>query len=155
MIVESSPSSATCPLTIPSSFQTITCLSIWKLLSAIIAATMSGHMAQCKRGHRKLFSKDSKGVKHQSLVDTTVAIKKSLFFNSQYIVLYLIFFQKPGKQESTEEEDLVKHLDPLHQLIHLFSRTALTEKWWAIAPLGECPHQHYWWPPYFFDKATL
>ncbi|XP_056888735.1 ryanodine receptor 2 isoform X2 [Takifugu flavidus] len=35
---------------------------------------------------------------------------------------------KPGKQESTEEEELVKHLDPLHQLIHLFSRTALTEK---------------------------
>lgn len=43
--------------------------------------------------------------------------------------LTCFFFQKPGKQESTEEEELMKHLDPLHQLIHLFSRTALTEKW--------------------------
>lgn len=38
-------------------------------------------------------------------------------------------FQKPGEQEPSEEEEGVKHIDPLHQLIQLFSRTALTEKW--------------------------
>lgn len=26
---------------------------------------------------------------------------------------------------------MTKHIDPLHQLIQLFSRTALTEKWWV------------------------
>nr|XP_033467469.1 ryanodine receptor 2-like isoform X2 [Epinephelus lanceolatus] len=35
---------------------------------------------------------------------------------------------KPGDQEPSEEEEGVKHIDPLHQLIQLFSRTALTEK---------------------------
>ncbi|XP_034425492.1 ryanodine receptor 2 isoform X10 [Hippoglossus hippoglossus] len=35
---------------------------------------------------------------------------------------------KPGEQEHSEEEEGVKHIDPLHQLIQLFSRTALTEK---------------------------
>uniref|UniRef100_A0A7N6A8U4 Ryanodine receptor 2 n=1 Tax=Anabas testudineus TaxID=64144 RepID=A0A7N6A8U4_ANATE len=35
---------------------------------------------------------------------------------------------KPGEQEPSEEEEGVKHIDPLHQLIQLFSRTALTEK---------------------------
>ncbi|XP_028285731.1 ryanodine receptor 2 [Parambassis ranga] len=35
---------------------------------------------------------------------------------------------KPGKQEPSEEEEALKHIDPLHQLIQLFSRTALTEK---------------------------
>ncbi|KAF3691469.1 Ryanodine receptor 2 [Channa argus] len=35
---------------------------------------------------------------------------------------------KPGEQEPTEEEEGLKHIDPLHQLIQLFSRTALTEK---------------------------
>uniref|UniRef100_A0A3Q3N6U1 Ryanodine receptor 2a (cardiac) n=1 Tax=Mastacembelus armatus TaxID=205130 RepID=A0A3Q3N6U1_9TELE len=39
---------------------------------------------------------------------------------------------KPDEQEPTEEEEGVKHIDPLHQLIQLFSRTALTEKWWVI-----------------------
>uniref|UniRef100_A0A671VHP5 Uncharacterized protein n=1 Tax=Sparus aurata TaxID=8175 RepID=A0A671VHP5_SPAAU len=39
---------------------------------------------------------------------------------------------KPGKQESSEEEEGMKHIDPLHQLIQLFSRTALTEKWWVL-----------------------
>uniref|UniRef100_A0A3B4Y787 Ryanodine receptor 2 n=1 Tax=Seriola lalandi dorsalis TaxID=1841481 RepID=A0A3B4Y787_SERLL len=38
---------------------------------------------------------------------------------------------KPGDQEPSEEEEGVKHIDPLHQLIQLFSRTALTEKWWV------------------------
>uniref|UniRef100_A0AAZ1Y3U1 Ryanodine receptor 2 n=1 Tax=Oreochromis aureus TaxID=47969 RepID=A0AAZ1Y3U1_OREAU len=38
---------------------------------------------------------------------------------------------KPGEQEPSEEEEgqKHKHIDPLHQLIQLFSRTALTEKW--------------------------
>ncbi|XP_035526010.1 ryanodine receptor 2-like [Morone saxatilis] len=35
---------------------------------------------------------------------------------------------KPGEQEPSDEEEGVKHIDPLHQLIQLFSRTALTEK---------------------------
>ncbi|XP_010783025.1 ryanodine receptor 2-like [Notothenia coriiceps] len=35
---------------------------------------------------------------------------------------------KPGEQELSEEEEGQKHIDPLHQLIQLFSRTALTEK---------------------------
>ncbi|KAM8837244.1 ryanodine receptor 2 isoform 8-T9 [Spinachia spinachia] len=35
---------------------------------------------------------------------------------------------KPGDQEPSEEEEGLKHIDPLHQLIQLFSRTALTEK---------------------------
>ncbi|RVE60100.1 hypothetical protein OJAV_G00195030 [Oryzias javanicus] len=36
---------------------------------------------------------------------------------------------KAGEQEPAEEEEGMKHMDPLHQLIQLFSRTALTEKW--------------------------
>uniref|UniRef100_A0A8C5FWP2 Ryanodine receptor 2 n=1 Tax=Gadus morhua TaxID=8049 RepID=A0A8C5FWP2_GADMO len=39
--------------------------------------------------------------------------------------------QKSGEDEPAEEEDSLKHIDPLHQLIQLFSRTALTEKWYA------------------------
>ncbi|KAM9837412.1 LOW QUALITY PROTEIN: ryanodine receptor 2 [Aulostomus maculatus] len=35
---------------------------------------------------------------------------------------------KHGEQEPSEDEEGVKHIDPLHQLIQLFSRTALTEK---------------------------
>ncbi|KAM8876872.1 ryanodine receptor 2 isoform 3-T3 [Synchiropus picturatus] len=35
---------------------------------------------------------------------------------------------KPNELESSEEEEGMKHIDPLHQLILLFSRTALTEK---------------------------
>ncbi|XP_072311661.1 ryanodine receptor 2 [Eucyclogobius newberryi] len=35
---------------------------------------------------------------------------------------------KPGERESLDEEEAVKLIDPLHQLIQLFSRTALTEK---------------------------
>ncbi|KAG7282552.1 hypothetical protein CRUP_001127, partial [Coryphaenoides rupestris] len=35
---------------------------------------------------------------------------------------------KSGKDEPAEDEDSLKHIDPLHQLIQLFSRTALTEK---------------------------
>ncbi|MEQ2291597.1 Ryanodine receptor 2 [Ameca splendens] len=35
---------------------------------------------------------------------------------------------KTGERESSEEEEGIKHIDPLHQLIQLFSRTALTEK---------------------------
>uniref|UniRef100_A0A8D0DC73 Ryanodine receptor 2 n=1 Tax=Sander lucioperca TaxID=283035 RepID=A0A8D0DC73_SANLU len=40
---------------------------------------------------------------------------------------------KPGVQEPSEEEEGLKHIDPLHQLIQLFSRTALTEKWWVLS----------------------
>ncbi|GAA6097331.1 ryanodine receptor 2 isoform X6 [Tachysurus ichikawai] len=35
---------------------------------------------------------------------------------------------KSGGEEPSEEDEGVKHIDPLHQLIQLFSRTALTEK---------------------------
>ncbi|CAM4712692.1 unnamed protein product [Leuciscus chuanchicus] len=35
---------------------------------------------------------------------------------------------KPGGEEPSEEDEMIKHIDPLHQLIQLFSRTALTEK---------------------------
>ncbi|XP_067101321.1 LOW QUALITY PROTEIN: ryanodine receptor 2 [Osmerus mordax] len=35
---------------------------------------------------------------------------------------------KPGEEEPPEEEEGLKRIDPLHQLIQLFSRTALTEK---------------------------
>ncbi|XP_028826293.1 ryanodine receptor 2 isoform X5 [Denticeps clupeoides] len=35
---------------------------------------------------------------------------------------------KPGGEEPTEEDEGSKRIDPLHQLIQLFSRTALTEK---------------------------
>ncbi|KAG5262307.1 hypothetical protein AALO_G00273740 [Alosa alosa] len=35
---------------------------------------------------------------------------------------------KPGGEEPPEEDEATKHIDPLHQLIQLFSRTALTEK---------------------------
>lgn len=36
--------------------------------------------------------------------------------------------KKPG-EEPPEEDESLKRVDPLHQLILLFSRTALTEKW--------------------------
>lgn len=45
------------------------------------------------------------------------------------LIMNACLFQKPGEQEPSEEEEGVKHIDPLHQLIQLFSRTALTEKW--------------------------
>ncbi|XP_015234788.1 PREDICTED: ryanodine receptor 2 [Cyprinodon variegatus] len=35
---------------------------------------------------------------------------------------------KAGEREPSEEEEGIKRIDPLHQLIQLFSRTALTEK---------------------------
>uniref|UniRef100_A0A6Q2XQ02 Ryanodine receptor 2 n=1 Tax=Esox lucius TaxID=8010 RepID=A0A6Q2XQ02_ESOLU len=38
---------------------------------------------------------------------------------------------KPGGEEPPEEDEGAKRIDPLHQLIQLFSRTALTEKWWV------------------------
>lgn len=36
--------------------------------------------------------------------------------------------KKPG-EEPPEEDESLRRVDPLHQLILLFSRTALTEKW--------------------------
>jgi hypothetical protein len=48
-------------------------------------------------------------------------------------LLFLFFlFQKPGA-ELPEEDEAMKRVDPLHQLILLFSRTALTEKWYGGA----------------------
>lgn len=38
--------------------------------------------------------------------------------------------QKPGA-DPPEEDEGTKRVDPLHQLILLFSRTALTEKWYG------------------------
>uniref|UniRef100_A0A8K9UMA6 Ryanodine receptor 2 n=1 Tax=Oncorhynchus mykiss TaxID=8022 RepID=A0A8K9UMA6_ONCMY len=38
---------------------------------------------------------------------------------------------RPGGEEPPEEDEGAKRIDPLHQLIQLFSRTALTEKWWV------------------------
>uniref|UniRef100_A0A8K9V6N9 Ryanodine receptor 2 n=1 Tax=Oncorhynchus mykiss TaxID=8022 RepID=A0A8K9V6N9_ONCMY len=35
------------------------------------------------------------------------------------------------REEPPEEDEGAKRIDPLHQLIQLFSRTALTEKWWV------------------------
>lgn len=48
-------------------------------------------------------------------------------------ILYLSPYsppQKPGA-EPAEEDEATKRVDPLHQLILLFSRTALTEKWYG------------------------
>lgn len=44
-------------------------------------------------------------------------------------LIFCIFWQKPGERESLDEEEGIKLIDPLHQIIQLFSRTALTEKW--------------------------
>lgn len=43
---------------------------------------------------------------------------------------YLTSLQKPGAKPP-EEDEAAKRVDPLHQLILLFSRTALTEKWYG------------------------
>ncbi len=50
-------------------------------------------------------------------------------------LVIVCLFQKPGEQEPCEEDEGVKHIDPLHQLIQLFSRTALTEKWWVLVDI--------------------
>lgn len=47
-----------------------------------------------------------------------------------YIYLLPPLPQKPGA-EPAEEDEAMKRVDPLHQLILLFSRTALTEKWYG------------------------
>lgn len=49
-----------------------------------------------------------------------------------FLIVNVCSCQKPGAQEPSEEEEGMKHIDPLHQLIQLFSRTALTEKWWVL-----------------------
>uniref|UniRef100_A0A3B1K1U7 Ryanodine receptor 2 n=1 Tax=Astyanax mexicanus TaxID=7994 RepID=A0A3B1K1U7_ASTMX len=47
---------------------------------------------------------------------------------------------KPGGEEPSEEDEGVKRIDPLHQLIQLFSRTALTEKWcFSSVYVSVCP----------------
>ncbi|MFT7807285.1 ryanodine receptor 2 isoform X1 [Arapaima gigas] len=45
---------------------------------------------------------------------------------------------KPGEEETSEEDEGVKRIDPLHQLIQLFSRTALTEKWCVCVCVCVC-----------------
>uniref|UniRef100_A0A7N8XHF5 Reverse transcriptase domain-containing protein n=1 Tax=Mastacembelus armatus TaxID=205130 RepID=A0A7N8XHF5_9TELE len=59
---------------VPSNYRPITCLcTTWKLLSGIIAAKMSRHMAQYMSGAQKGIGKDTRGAKHQLLVDKAVA----------------------------------------------------------------------------------
>uniref|UniRef100_A0A8C3ASD1 Ryanodine receptor 2 n=1 Tax=Cyclopterus lumpus TaxID=8103 RepID=A0A8C3ASD1_CYCLU len=60
-------------------------------------------------------------------------------------------FKKPGDKQPSEEEEGVKHIDPLHQLIQLFSRTALTEKWWVLVDL---PCVRYKAPRGFTSKRS-
>uniref|UniRef100_A0A8C3GAC5 Ryanodine receptor 2 n=1 Tax=Cyclopterus lumpus TaxID=8103 RepID=A0A8C3GAC5_CYCLU len=54
-------------------------------------------------------------------------------------------------KQPSEEEEGVKHIDPLHQLIQLFSRTALTEKWWVLVDL---PCVRYKAPRGFTSKRS-
>lgn len=53
----------------------------------------------------------------------------SISFKCEILLIWL-FLQKPGA-EPPEEDEVTKRVDPLHQLILLFSRTALTEKWYG------------------------
>lgn len=49
------------------------------------------------------------------------------------VIIFICFLpipQKPGA-EPAEEDEAMKRVDPLHHLILLFSRTALTEKWYG------------------------
>ncbi len=59
--------------TIPSNYRPITCLcTTWKLLSGIIAAKMSRHMAQYMHRAQKGIGSNTRGAKHQLLVDRAV-----------------------------------------------------------------------------------
>lgn len=59
---------------VPSNYRPITCLSTtWKLMSGIIAAKISGHMNQYMSAAQKGIGKNTRGAKHQLLVDRTVA----------------------------------------------------------------------------------
>ncbi len=60
--------------TIPSNYRPITCLSTtWKLLSGIIAAKMSRHVAQYMSRAQKGIGSNTRGAKHQLLVDRVVS----------------------------------------------------------------------------------
>uniref|UniRef100_A0A669EZW7 Reverse transcriptase domain-containing protein n=1 Tax=Oreochromis niloticus TaxID=8128 RepID=A0A669EZW7_ORENI len=59
---------------VPSNYRPITCLSTtWKLLSGIISAKMNRHMGQYMSGAQKGIGKNTRGAKHQLLVDRTVS----------------------------------------------------------------------------------
>ncbi|KAL4008504.1 hypothetical protein ACER0C_002356 [Sarotherodon galilaeus] len=59
---------------VPSNYRPITCLSTtWKLLSGIILAKMNRHMGQYMSGAQKGIGKNTRGAKHQLLVDRTVS----------------------------------------------------------------------------------
>ncbi len=59
---------------IPSNYRPITCLcTTWKALSGIIAAKMSKHVAQYMSGAQKGIGSNTRGAKHQLLVDRAVA----------------------------------------------------------------------------------
>ncbi|XP_076733794.1 uncharacterized protein LOC143414044 [Maylandia zebra] len=59
---------------VPSNYRPITCLSTtWKLLSGIISAKMNRHMGQYMSGTQKGIGKNTRGAKHQLLVDRTVS----------------------------------------------------------------------------------
>ncbi|XP_051918902.1 uncharacterized protein LOC127599192 [Hippocampus zosterae] len=59
---------------VPSNYRTIICLSTtWKLMSGIIAAKIIGHMDQYMSEAQKGIGRDTRGAKHQLLVDRTVA----------------------------------------------------------------------------------
>uniref|UniRef100_A0A3B3HW39 Reverse transcriptase domain-containing protein n=1 Tax=Oryzias latipes TaxID=8090 RepID=A0A3B3HW39_ORYLA len=59
---------------VPSNYRPITCLSTtWKLMSGIIATKINRHMDQFMSDTQKGIGRDSRGAKHQLLVDRTVA----------------------------------------------------------------------------------
>lgn len=55
-------------------------------------------------------------------------IKRCSLLIIEYTFKIFFSLKKPGEEPPEEDENL-KRVDPLHQLILLFSRTALTEKW--------------------------
>ena len=60
--------------TVPSNYQPITCLcTTWKLLSGIIVAKMSRHMAPYMSEAQKGIRRDTRGAKHQLFLDRAVA----------------------------------------------------------------------------------
>ena len=70
ILIQKDPSKGT----VPANYRPITCLStMWKLMSGIIAAKISGHMDQYMSRPQKGIGKNTRGAKHQLLVDRTVA----------------------------------------------------------------------------------
>lgn len=57
----------------PSNYRPITCLNTtWKLLSGIIAAKMNGHMSHYMSRTQKGICNNTRGAKHQLLVDRAI-----------------------------------------------------------------------------------